>query len=301
MDTWRREQRTIETQRVAAFTGEGAYHGSTKPRPASAPRPPPPPVAEMTPHTLDAYAADGRTEIGTFGATFPNLYQVRAVLPVPTQEEIRGDGVTFCWCPIDLALEQAGPLVRRVLEEMARHLDGGKRHVYIDAKIQYFEPGDLPVDSRLWHVDGSIVARDERVQRLGHTQLHDMRARLLGPARPPILLAYQSSVHCATEFVTAPVTVELPDLIPDFEGLDRLVRENGPPAEPQPASSIVRFDGLSLHRATMARDAGWRLWVRCFETDREVHLTSQVIDCYATVFRTRRSPTSYSSSARRSP
>ena len=47
-----------------------------------------------------------------------------------------------------------------VLDEMEHHLDGGKRHVYIDAKIQYFEAGDLPVDSQHWHVDGSIVARE---------------------------------------------------------------------------------------------------------------------------------------------
>ena len=51
-------------------------------------------------------------------------------------------------------------------------------------------------------------------------------------------------------------------------------------------SFIVSFDGLSLHRAVVARDAGWRLWVRCIETDRQVQLTSSIIACYGTVFRT---------------
>lgn len=287
MNTWRNEQHTIKTQRVEPFTGEGAYHGSTRSGGVKAAIPKPaPPVAEMAPLTLDAYASRGQTRVSRFQATFPNRYEVCTVLPVPTQEEIQNDGVTFCWCPFDLALEKAGPVVRRVLDAMKPHLDGGKRHTYIDAKIQYFEPGDLPVDSRLWHVDGSIVARDERVQRLGYAQLHDMRARLTGPSRPPVCLSYQSSLHCATEFVTIPVTVDLPELIPDFNELDHLVRETNPTFEPQPQSSIVRFDGLSLHRATPATESGWRLWVRCFETDHEVHLTSQILDCYGTVFRT---------------
>lgn len=278
----------MATQTVLPFTGEGAYHGSTKPRPrAASSHPPPPTPPEMVPRTLDAYAAEGRTAIETFEATFPNLFEVCAVLPTPAQDAIRDDGVTLCWCPLDVALTTVGPWVKRVLDAMTPHLDGTRRHVYVDAKIQYFEAGDVPVDSQQWHVDGSIVARDARVRALGHTLLHDMQARMDGQVRPPICLAYQSSVHCATRFVSAPLTLEMPALIPDFSGLDAQVRAAAPPVATHPASAIVRFDGLSLHRATVATEAGWRLWVRCFETDRTVRLTAQIIDCYATVFRTR--------------
>ena len=34
-----------------------------------------------------------------------------------------------------------------------------------------------------------------------------------------------------------------------------------------------------------ARDAGWRLWVRCVETDRRALLTSSIIECYGLVYR----------------
>jgi len=94
-------------------------------------------------------------------------------------------------------------------------------------------------------------------------------------------LAYQSSTHCATEFATAVVSLRIPELIPNFDELDLQVRALDPPGEPQPASSIVAFDGLSLHRAVAARSAGWRLWIRCSETDHEVRL----VECYGTVFR----------------
>ncbi len=281
-----RQEHTLGSQQIAPFTGEGAYHGSTRKRAArSASAPRPAVVEEMRPTTLDGYPLDGSRPIAEFEATFPNLYKVERVLPVPTQDEVRGDGVTFCWCPLEDALEVAGPLTRRVLEAMKELLIGDKRFVYVDSKIQYFEPGDVPVDSQHWHVDGSIVARGPAVEALGHNLLHDMKARLASGVVPPRYLAYQSSDHCATLFATSPVTMTLPELIPNFDGLDAHIRALSPPIVAQPASSIVRTDGLSLHRAQAASGAGWRLWVRCVETDREVLLDSSIIECYGTVFR----------------
>lgn len=283
MNTHLRRTRTAATQPVAPFTGEGAYHGSTKPRPAPAPAVPEVVVAEVEPHTLARYAEP--RAIDRFTARFTNRHDTLAVLPVPSQRAIADDAVTFCWCPIDAALREAGPLTRGVLAAMQAHLTGRKRYVYIDSKIQYFRPGDVPVDSQHWHVDGSIVARDERVRRLGHAQLHDMRARLDGPAEPPTYLSYQSSEHCATLFVAAPVTLTMPELIADFTDLDRQVRELDPPVAAQPAGAIVRFDGLSLHRAQAAHAEGWRLWIRCAETDRRVEVTTNILECYGTVYR----------------
>ncbi|MCY1022947.1 hypothetical protein [Pyxidicoccus sp. MSG2] len=281
-----RQEHTLDSRQIAPFTGEGAYHGSTRKRAArSASAPQPVVVEEMRPTTLDAYPRDGSRPIAEFEATFPNLYTVERLLPVPTQEEVRGDGVTLCWCPLEEALEVAGPLTRRVLEAMKELLIGDKRFVYVDSKIQYFEPGDVPVDSQHWHVDGSIVARGPAVEALGHNLLHDMKARLASGVVPPRYLAYQSSEHCATLFATSPVTMTLPELIPNFDGLDAHIRALSPPIVAQPASSIVRTDGLSLHRAQAASGAGWRLWVRCVETDREVLLDSSIIECYGTVFR----------------
>ena len=281
-----RRQHSTDTQEVLPFTGEGAYHGSTRRRAAQARSGPAPVVVdEMRATTLEGHPPDGSRPIAEFDARFPNLYRVERALPVPTQEEVRAEEVTLCWCPIDEALEVAGPLSRRVLEAMRGLLIGDKRHVYVDSKIQYFEPGDVPVDSQHWHVDGSIVARGATVEVLGHRLLHDMKARLGRPSSSPRFLAYQSSDHCATLFATAPLTLTLPELIPNFDGLDAAVRQLAPPHASQPSASIVRTDGLSLHRATAASAPGWRLWVRLVETDREVQLDTSIIDCYGTVFR----------------
>lgn len=285
MLTYLRRERSAEAQKIAPFTGEGAYHGSTKARAVPAPEVADAPVPEMEPLSIDKYRSRGDVAIDTFTALFSNRHEVLAALPVPSQEAIVADAVTFCWCPIEEAIREAGPVTRGVLEEMTRRLSGRKRYVYIDSKIQYFRPGDVPVDSQHWHVDGSIAIRDERARALGHALLHDMRARLEGPAESPLYLSYQSSEHCATRFVAAPVSLTLPELIPNFDGLDRQVRALDPPSVAQPPAAIVRFDGLSLHRAVAATGEGWRLWIRCVETDRRVELSASIIECYGTVYR----------------
>lgn len=280
--------KTIADQAVQEFTGEGAYHGSTKKRAQTAPgvAPPPVPVEEMRPTTVERYAARGARTVDAFDAVFPNVHEIVARLPVPTQDEIRSDGPTFVWVPFADALAEAGPITKRVLEAMQPHLCNTKRNIYVDTKIQYFEAGDVPVDSRHWHVDGTITARGPIVEALGYSLVHDMRARIENPALVPQLMAYQSSDHCATQYAIAPVTVQLPELIPNFDLLDERVQALAPPLISSPAASVIRFDGLSLHRAVAARAPGWRLWVRCMETDREIHVNPSIIDCYGTVFRT---------------
>ena len=284
--TYLTQEHTPAGQLVAPFTGEGAYHGSTKKRAPPSPRREPAPIVdEMRPSTLDEYPPDGSRAIPSFVAEFPNLYEVTDTLDVPNQEEIRADGTTFVWCPFELALTVAGPLTRRVLDAMRPRLAGDKRYIYVDSKIQYLEPGDVPVDSQHWHVDGSIVARGPAVDALGHNLVHDMKARMSSARTTPRYLAYQSSNHCATLFITQPVTLALPELIPNFDGLDAAVRALDPPAVEHPAGAIVRTDGRSLHRARPAVRAGWRLWIRVVETDREVQLETSIVDCYNTVFR----------------
>jgi hypothetical protein len=282
--TYLRRDHTIADQLVEPFTGEGAYHGSTKKRVPTTPKPEALVVDEMRPTTMNEYPVDAHRPIASFTPTFPNVYEVVDTLPIPSQEEIRSDGTTFVWCPFELAETVAGPVTRKVLDAMRAQLVGDKRYVYVDSKIQYLEPGDVPVDSQHWHVDGSIVARGPAVEALGHSLVHDMKARF-SPAPSPRYLAYQSSHHCATLFITEPVTLSLPELIPNFDALDASVRALDPPAIEQPPGSIVRTDGRSLHRARAAVRAGWRLWIRVVETDREVQLETSIVECYNTVFR----------------
>jgi hypothetical protein len=287
MTTWHSRAHSIETQKVEEFTGEGAYHGSTKQKPPGAPRPRTEVVPESRPTTLERYVEQGITTIESFDAVFPNRFHLVEQLDVPTQEQVQADGVTFCWCPFEEALRYAGPLTAEVLEGMRAGLTNGKRYIYIDSKIQHFEPGDLPVDSSLWHPDGTIAVRDPRVLPFGVEVLHDMRARLENDD-PPRYMAYQSSGNCKTGFADRPLRLRIPELIPDFKAFDAVVRTSGVSEFPHPAGAILGYDGLSLHLATHATEPGWRLWIRCTETDVEIIPSASVIECYGTVFRPRR-------------
>jgi hypothetical protein len=292
MRTWIKREHTIESQKRALFTGEGAYHGSTKSKPrndSSQDKPLAEVVSEARPTTIEQYIQTGNRTIGSFNVVFPNRYSVVEQLVVPSQEAVRDDGVTFCWCPFEEALREAGPVTKDVLTNMQKHISGKKRHVYIDSKIQYFEPGDLPVDSKLWHVDGSIAVRDHRAKLFGATILHDMRARFEHPS-PPTYLAYQSSDHCATRFQNFPCWLRIPELIRSFDDLDSTIGRLDPVETPilHPAGAIVFFDGLTLHRAVHASTSGWRLWIRCTETDVEIHPNESILECYNTVFQSRK-------------
>ena len=289
-NTFLKSSKTEDAQKIAVFSGEGAYHGSSKIRNDNKAF-----VLETEmekfPSSLMYYWKTKNSKFSNFNADFTNLCEIKKVLPIPSQQEIKNDAVTFCWCPIEQAKQEAGPITKNVLLEMESFLERKKKFVYIDSKIQYFEKGDLPVDSKLWHIDGSIAVRDQRSIDLGYNLLHDMKARFINHTIPfmncatPKYLAYQSSLYCATQFVKDPLSLVLPDCIPNFEILDRLVQEINPEYISQPAGSIISFDGFSLHRAVPAQADGWRLWIRCVETDCEVKLNSSIINCYGTVFR----------------
>ncbi len=286
MRTWITKTHTIESQKRAIFTGEGAYHGSTKSKLVQPDQPITDVASEGRPTTLEKYLRENNRVIGEFDALFSNNFSVKEQLRIPSQDEVRDDGVTFCWCPFDEALREAGPLTREVLDKMQGHITGRKRYVYIDSKIQYFEPGDLPVDSKLWHIDGSIAIRDSRAQFFSVSTIHDMRARFEHDD-PPLYLAYQSSSHSATRFVKRPLRLRIPELMKDFNQLDAIVRAANPQETEHPAGAVGSFDGRSLHSAVEALDFGWRLWLRCTETDVEVHLNESILECYGTVFQRR--------------
>jgi hypothetical protein len=273
-------EHTQDSQKVGIFTGEGAYTGSTKPKDRIYPE-----------VDLDETRSTSLTEgdpFELFDAKFENYCQIKDILEVPSQQEIQEDGVTFLWALFEDAKKEAGPLTKKVLLAMEPFLEHKKRFIYIDSKIQYFKKGDVPVDNKLLHIDGSIAVRGKKAQDLGYPILHDMKARLQSKTLPPMYLAYQSSEHCATEFLTETLQVKLPTYIQSFDILNTLVLNKCPRYISQPAGSIISFNGLSLHRAVPATGDGWRLWIRCTETDREIHVDPAMASCYGSVFRAKK-------------
>lgn len=278
MKTIIKEQSSEQTQKVSSFHGEGAYHGAAQFREVPVPEFE---EEEVRPTTL----IGGKDVFQEFSAKFIDSWRLIRQLSEPSQEQIKNDGVTFAWVPFDVALKESGPLTEKVLLEMAPFLNKKKKLTYIDSKIQFFKQGDIPVDSNLWHVDGSISVRDSRATQHGFPLLHDMKARQGCSVPPPQFMSYQSSTHCATQWIQHSMKIPMPACIPSFDVFDELVKQQKPGYVSQPAASIIKFDGFSIHRAVAAKSDGWRLWVRCTETDREIHLPESAIANYGTVYR----------------
>jgi hypothetical protein len=279
MKTITKEHFSEETQKVASFHNEGAYHGATQFRDVPIPEFE---EEEMRPTTL----ISGTSPFEDFEASFSNDWTTPDELGIPSQEEIKTDGVTFAWASLQVALQEAGPLTRKVLQVMEKNLAGNKKFVYVDSKIQFFKKGDVPVDSRLWHVDGSISCRDIRATRLGHSLLHDLKARQECKVSSPQYMAYQSSSHCATQWQAQPFKIILPACVPSFDYFDKVVnQQSGLRTFSQGAGTIIKFDGFDIHRAVSAKSDGWRLWIRCTETNKEIHIPESVANNYGIVYR----------------
>lgn len=268
MSNFIRFPRTETNQRTALFTGEGAYHGASN-------KSQPPAVEFSAPASFPS-----------FEAYFPNICELKTQLLAPSQAEIQAETVTFVWAFWEQAVREADPLTKKVLEAMRPFLKHNKRFVYVDSKVQFFQKGDLPVDSQLWHIDGTMVLRGAPAQSQGYAMLHDLRAKQrLGITDD--YLVYQSSTHCATEWVCEPLAVRMPEYIPTFDPFDTIIRQAQPSYTPQPAGAVLHFTDMSVHRAVAASESGWRLWVRVLETDKVVNIDQRVLECYNTVFMNR--------------
>lgn len=260
-------RRTTSDQIRLPYTGEGAYQGSTKPAISQT-------IPLAAPQVFDALPLH-----------FPNRADIVASLPPPNQNDIQSDGATFVWAHWDTAIQQAGPLTRTVLDAMSPFLKHDKKYIYVDSKIQYFQLGDLPVDSDLWHIDGTFTLKGEAAAAKGYYLLHDLHAKNKLNIQDNYL-AYQSSQHCATEWLAQPLTLILPAFIPNFQTLDKAVQASQPQSFAQPAASIISCTDQSLHRAVPATAEGWRLWIRVLETDKEIVINPKIIACYNTVYAT---------------
>ena len=166
---------------------------------------------------------------------------------------------------------------------MKSSLVGDKRFAYVDLDPVHFEAGTSPADSQHRHVDGSIVARPGRSRRSGHN-LHDMKARFRERRHAARYLAYQSSEHCASSFVTSPVTMTMPELIPNSTASTRVSASSR-----RRSWRSRRLD--RAHRWPLAAPRAGRLWRRLAalgplrRDGPRGRARSSIIGCYGTVFR----------------
>ncbi len=269
-------------QFVSNYTGEGAYHGSTNSKPQIDLNPWG--VSETEPSTVRRCISK-RSQPESFSGLFSRKYEEVSQLQIPSQSDLSVENTNFAWKAFSQAQLESGPITQEVLSAIKPYLQQKKLYCYVDVKTQYFEKGDLAVDSNHFHIDGTVVVRGSYAERLGYPIVHDMRARFNRESIPPQYFAYQSSDHCPTCFVSKPIQLIVPELIPNFNEFDNIVRRNKPHLKNHPAGSIIHYDGQTIHAATPATKDGWRLWIRVIETDKKISASSEISQCYKSVYR----------------
>lgn len=176
-----------------------------------------------------------------------------------SQEEIANETMLF-GADTDFALRHGGPITQHVLSLIdldVLHLAPEPGYVVIDSRVHMLMPGQYPAIPG-WHCDGieraNYVAQPD-MTKLDNGRIHFTYHTSAGPH------GFERPVS-STCFLTYPCTLEVnPERVwaSVSEELSRLpVLGVGNSQDGQ----LMRFNSMTLHRASPAEARGWRYWFR---------------------------------------
>lgn len=154
---------------------------------------------------------------------------------------------SFKHAALERVRDETTDYVRAVLDAVP--LRGGHRRVVVDVKVSQILPGRYPCLPG-WHCD-SVLDPDH-------------------PSRPEVHHLFVSGAACLTEFVAAPVALEVgPAASPQafLRDLQRQLAALDPPVRAVPSCQLVEYGRFDLHRGARGRAHELRLLVRVSETD----------------------------------
>lgn len=166
-------------------------------------------------------------------------------LPAPARDDL--PAVTFKNADPARVRADTTDYVRAVLDAVA--LRGRHRWVVVDVKVTEVVPGRHPCLPG-WHCD---------------TVLDPHHA-----SRPEVHHLFVTGAACLTEFVAAPVELELapaPSPVAFLAHLNRQLAALDPPVRAVPSCRLVEYGRFDLHRGVPGRGRETRLLVRVTETD----------------------------------
>ncbi len=163
---------------------------------------------------------------------------------------------------VEDAIRFGGDLTRTALGAMP--IQNSRRYVVVDVKVHMLMPGFLPAIPG-WHSDG--------VPRPAGKDKPDLR--LQEDARPTIYHLLVTGEGCLTQFLTAPIELEVPDEpSPDlYKLIDKQLGDNPPNLISAPSCQALTWDWWTLHRGIQATKHEWRYLIRVAETDTLAPLT----------------------------
>lgn len=168
-----------------------------------------------------------------------------AALPPPGPADL--PRATFKSAGLERVRAETTDYVRAVLD--AVRLEGRHRRVVVDVKVSRIVPGRHPCIPG-WHCDG-VLDPDH-------------------PSRPEVHHLFVTGTACLTEFVAAPVELDIgPARSPQafLAALNRQLEALDPPVRSAPSCTVVTYGRFDLHRGAVGKGHETRLLVRVTETD----------------------------------
>lgn len=168
-----------------------------------------------------------------------------AVLPPPGPGDV--PGTTFKLASLERVRGETTDWVRAALDAVA--LRGLHRWVVVDVKVTEVVPGRCPCLPG-WHCDSVL------------DPFH--------PSRPEVHHLVVTGTACLTEFVAAPVALDVrPATSPKafLADVNRQLAALGPPVRAVPSCQVVEYGRFDLHRGARGTARETRLLVRVTETD----------------------------------
>lgn len=205
-------------------------------------------------------------EVVNFGQTLTCL---------PDQSEIRHIP-QFYRASADYAYRLGGPIVRRFIDALPLSKDF--KYLSIDSRVHMLMPGWMPCIGG-WHCDdfyrpgqpGNVAAGGpvqpalERIKEDGKYSMH--HAFVIGETAP-------------TEFIVSPFDMKVPETLEGenlYSKFDKTIEDDfkwsrevstyGIETKLITPGQIVSFDCFAFHRGTVAKESGWRIFMRATESN----------------------------------
>lgn len=185
-------------------------------------------------------------------------------------EELIANTLGLWSASLDDAVRYGGDVTRHALSVMP--LRGDRRFTIVDVKVHMLMSGQCPSIPG-WHTDG-VPRRYDGAPFGGPPNLPMQRRGLDEDGRelrPPRYHLLVTGTGCPTEFVTGPLTLDIPHetaTSPElYASITRAVNKINPPTFLAPSCTVLTWDWWNLHRATVATVREWRYLIRVTETD----------------------------------
>lgn len=187
----------------------------------------------------------------------PQIEPVGRFTPIATIEEMAREPMVRS-ASLDFAIENGGPLTRRILHShdfdlVERLAMAFGLHIVIDTRVQMLMPGMFPSIPG-WHCDA--IPRGDYNSQPDFSKLNPNAGHYIGS-----ISTHPNGVS-NTRLLIDEIEVDIKDDLPTWQQVHREVERVGADYYEMPDGIMTYFSPKTIHAASPTKNRGWRCWLR---------------------------------------